>query len=216
MKKTLFFIAALLIAGCSQNETTETWIVTGQSNSVQIDDEGLSLADRISESDPQITAISLGIGNTDIDCWMDTAPCFASTILPNKSLNPTAIVWWQGESQAIKGETEKYADKLYRTIGRWRAFFEKDPKDLPFFIIELERFSWCANPASNTLQDNPSQTCDEPESWQKIRDAQHEVAEMAENVFIIKTTDITDGRVHPLDSYKAIAERTVQEWEGQN
>lgn len=103
------------------------------------------------------------------------------------------VVWYQGESNVTN--SEMYADLLIEMITAWRKAFNRP--DLPFFIVELASYEHSELETAETS------------GWVRVQDAQRQVCETMENVFLIPNRDLGEWNdIHPQDK-KTLGERTV-------
>lgn len=182
MKKISIIIILLILCGCSKSETFNV-LLSGQSNAESIEfnnalDNSLNL-----KFPSNITNVARG--GTNLDAWQPNGSWYLQNIEKlNKRID--IIVWWQGEADSESPYPEaiaNYGERLERLINSWRQKFG----DVPFIIIELQ-----------TLDTGGADT---------IRQAQHNIADSMNEVYLIPTTDITFGELHPDYAYTEIAER---------
>ncbi len=94
------------------------------------------------------------------------------------------VVWYQGESNT--SNAEEYAGLLKKMIECWRDIFE-DPQ-LKFYIVELAAFQHSELETARTSD------------WVKVQDAQRQVCEEMENVFLVPNRDLGEWNdIHPQD-----------------
>ena len=209
MKKLLIIVFCVMALGCGggggggSGDTapipcnTGAWMATGQSNMVDYLDDSVPalFQEYLSElAGADIDVFRAAEGATYIDCW-DGGRCFTEHILPLSAEDIVGVIWWQGESDAFTGTPgDEYYQHLTNLI---YSFMDMFGDDLIVEIVELHSY------AHVFLLPDPS-------GWQAIRDAQHRVAEEMDNVFIIESSDLTDGDLHPIESYDEIAYRLAE------
>ncbi len=122
--------------------------------------------------------------------------------LYNGMINPMVpfalrgILWYQGESNLIKGDGSIYANKEIALIKSWRIAWEKD---LPFYFVQLP-------PLLYSARKNPSHT---PEDEANFREAQMAALELPKTAAVV-TTDVGDLKnMHPPHK-KEIGERLAR------
>ena len=82
---------------------------------------------------------------------------YNAMIAPLGDLPLTAVLWYQGESNAGEEDALAYAAQMEALVGSWRAQFAND--DLPFYWVQLANFM------------APPQSANEP-GWAILRDQQ--------------------------------------------
>ena len=106
---------------------------------------------------------------------------------------PKGVIWYQGESNA--GRADNYAELLKTMITAWRHHFNNP--ELPFYIIELAAFEHSELETAETS------------GWVRVQDAQRQVAEEMENVYIVPNRDLGEWNdIHPQDK-KTLGKRTA-------
>lgn len=107
--------------------------------------------------------------------------------------NLKGVVWYQGESNA--GRPDNYAELLKTMIESWRRAFGRP--DLPFYIVELAAYEHSELETAQTS------------GWVRLQDAQRQVAEEMENVFLVPNRDLGEWNdIHPQDK-KTLGRRTA-------
>ena len=145
-----------------------------------------------------VGVVAVTEGGTEISEWSVGGYYYETYISKLEGLPFDGVVWWQGETDSIYGNLD-YGDDLIAMINQWRDLFGAS---VPFYIIELENFAPCLNYVD--VDD-----CEEPQWWDDTRKEQLKALTL-ENVYIIPTTDITHGHVHPLYAYSEIARRAAE------
>ena len=103
----------------------------------------------------------------------------------------SAVVWYQGESNAAEGEAVYYKDELHVLVNRWRADF-CDEK-LPFVVVQISNYIKRADVG-----------------WYMIQKAQKDFEAEKELVKCVISSDICeDDNIHPPTKDK-LAERIYQ------
>jgi sialate O-acetylesterase len=113
-------------------------------------------------------------------------------IAPLTSLQPTGVIWYQGESNVDAAAA--YGQLLTALIKDWRTQFARD---LPFIVVQLPNYgSMATGPAES--------------GWATLRNAQQQVALHDPKVGIVVTQDLGDDtNIHPRLKY-AVAECAVR------
>jgi hypothetical protein len=146
--------------------------------------------------DAPVHIVTVAEGSTAITCWMESGNCFDRNVRQFVEQRFDGVIWWQGETEALRlfdSVPNDYKDELKSLIAQWRELFHNP--NLPFFIVELQHY-----------QDAPE--TNEPATWSVVRSAQYEVAQTVANVFLVPSTDITQGGyLHPENSYRDIGAR---------
>lgn len=111
----------------------------------------------------------------------------------NKLLNVaqyryTAVLWYQGESNAGFGEGADYRRLLHELFAEWRAY-NRNPR-LPFYLVELAPFDYVkAGWADHPLGE-----------WAPIRAALADAAGTERDVYTVSLTPVADvGEIHPVN-----------------
>lgn len=209
MKQTTIIIIALLSISCvgngpgGGNESpaieTPVFVTAGQSNMVA-DVDGIPGPDvpyyfavGLSGLIGGLDMLNVAVDGASLERWQVGGDLFEARIRPNLDIKPTAIIWWQGTAEARHYNTSHdYAEQFERMITEWRIAFD-DPQ-LPFFMVELHNYY-------------PDEDGVELESWIGVRAAQYAVAAALDAVYVVESTDITDGDIHPHGAYQEIGQR---------
>ena len=107
------------------------------------------------------------------------------------------VLWYQGESNLLKGDGANYANKMMALITSWRAAWGRD---LPFYYVQLP-------PLLYSTRNNPSHT---PTDEAVFREAQASVLKLP-NTGMVVTTDLVDdlNNIHP-PRKKEVGERLAR------
>lgn len=106
---------------------------------------------------------------------------FHGMIEPLSAFPVRGVIWYQGESNALKAAL--YRDELPALILSWRSGW-KNP-DLPFLVVQL--------PNHGLIPKEPGES-----AWAELRDAQFEAYRTVSHVGLIVTIDVGDpSNVHP-------------------
>lgn len=108
---------------------------------------------------------------------------FNGKIHPLTPMTIGGVIWYQGESNALRAE--QYRHDLPLLIEGWRRAFGQP---FPFLIVQLAKFS---SPVVN----NPTFGC-----WPRLREAQEQVAATVPNCGIATAIDVGEvNNLHPLN-----------------
>lgn len=202
MKKAILLLA-LLLQACGGALTidafpTATYLMVGQSNMAD-GRMAIKFAQYMLEHKRPITILIAAQGSTRISCWRANGACFDASVTPYTDKQIEGIVYWQGESDGLGNTYPSYGENLAALIVEYRAVFG----EVPFYMIEMQRY--------NPLTDNaakPGDVFDEPIAWSTVREGQYDVlASDLKYIYLVHTTDITYGAIHPIPVYDKIAER---------
>jgi sialate O-acetylesterase len=106
---------------------------------------------------------------------------YEGMIAPLEPYSMRGVIWYQGESNALKAYT--YRKLLPALIQSWRASWNEG--DFPFLIVQL--------PNHGAIPDQPSES-----AWAELREAQFRTTKQVPNTAIAVTIDIGDPKdVHP-------------------
>ena len=109
---------------------------------------------------------------------------FNGMINPLTNYRIRGVLWYQGESNAVRGE--QYRKLLLTLIGDWRQRWGES--QLPFIVVQI------ANYLPQRRDPNS------PSAWAELRESQFVVAKHMPNVGLVVTIDIGDEvRIHPLN-----------------
>lgn len=115
---------------------------------------------------------------------------FNGMIAPVAPLAMSGAIWYQGETNAGRGE--QYRKLLPAMISSWRKEFVQG--DFPFYIVSLANFG--------ERQNDPGD-----DWWAELREAQDMTARTVKNSGLAVTIDVGEGAdVHPKDK-KSVGER---------
>jgi sialate O-acetylesterase len=100
------------------------------------------------------------------------------------------IIWYQGESNCLKGDTTIYTDRTEALVKGWRTVFEQD--DLSFYFVQIAPFIY----AEKFKKRNDKLTA---ESLPRFWDAQTACLKRLNNCGMVVVTDITGNvkDIHP-------------------
>ncbi len=112
---------------------------------------------------------------------LDAGNLYNGKIHPLTPLTLTGAIWYQGESNAFRGE--HYAHSLTKLIEGWRSAFGRQ---FPFLIVQLANF------------ETPVVSSEQRGSFALVREAQEKVAQTVSNCGLATAVDIgTEGNIHP-------------------
>ncbi len=95
----------------------------------------------------------------------------------------SAVVWYQGESDASQDEALVYAKELSILIEKWRDDFCNN--DLPFVIVQI----------ADLIKDGPWRDLD---AWKLLQEAQLDVQKFTHNVVTVISKDVCENDdIHP-------------------
>ena len=122
------------------------------------------------------------LGSTDFDRTRLAygGSLFRGMFLPLAPLMKfVAVVWYQGETDALEGEGPTYECKLKELVGEWRDALQES--ELPFFIVQL-----AARVSSTTAESGRN-------DWALVQQAQERVTHTLENTFLVTAMDVGDS-----------------------
>ena len=129
----------------------------------------------------------------NLDPLLGAGGLYDRMILPLVPFNIRGAIWYQGESNALRGEF--YARLMKHLIESWR---EDWGKPFPFAIIALAGFS------------KPDIWADGLGSFPLVREAQIQVAEKLPGVGVVSAVDVgAAGNIHPPNK-QAVGQRAAQ------
>ncbi len=112
-------------------------------------------------------------------------------IHPIAPVTMRGAIWYQGESNCLKGDTTIYTDKTLAMVSGWRSIFKQD--DLSFYFVQIAPFTYVK---AYKEKRNKNLTA---ESLPRFWDAQTACLKAVPNCGMVVVTDITGnvGNIHP-------------------
>lgn len=129
----------------------------------------------------QVESLKAGAANGDI---------YNGMIHPLAPFTMRGIIWYQGESNCLKGDTTIYTDRTLALVKGWRTVFRQD--DLPFYFVQIAPFHY----ATEFKNHNKNLTVESlPQFW----DAQTACLKALPNCGMVVVSDITGNvkGIHP-------------------
>ncbi len=121
--------------------------------------------------------------------------CYTRAIRPIQPLAIRGVIWYQGESDAVKDVFGVgYHRRLTALIEGWRRDWGQG--DFPFLYVQLPRIGFGADQVHN----GKLPTAEQKEivgEWARIRDEQRQVLGLARNVGMAIYYEQTTGMLHP-------------------
>lgn len=114
---------------------------------------------------------------------------YQKMIAPMAPMTIRGFLWYQGESNLVKGETSVYTERMQRLVSGWRKAWGDDT--LPFYYVQISPMVY-----SSRKQDlTPKTWQDLPRFW----DAQTACLKLIPNTGMVVTTDIPENLrdIHP-------------------
>ncbi len=135
----------------------------------------------------KVKDLKLG-GTTDGDCY-------TRAIRPIQPLAIRGVIWYQGESDAVKDIFNVgYQRRLSALIDGWRRDWGQG--DFPFLYVQLPRIGFGADQVHN----GKLPSADQKEiigEWARLRDEQRQVLALVRNAGMAIYYDQTTGMLHP-------------------
>lgn len=120
----------------------------------------------------------------DFSAWNGEGILYSYALSQVTPFPVSAVVWYQGESDAAEEEARVYCDELCALIDVWRNDFGNE--NLPFVVVQLA--------------DNINS---EQKSWALIQEAQMDVQSKRQNVRTVISADVCENDdIHPKTKYK--------------
>ena len=144
---------------------------------------GIYFARRIfDQTDRPIALIPCGIGGTTMDQWNPTRKPGGDSILYGAMINRIksvggdikGFIWYQGESEAMSGNTKHYENELLGLIDSFRKDI-RNP-DLPIIIVQIGRFV-----IKNSAMDR---------TFEEVREIQRTVTKKRQDVYMVTSIDL--------------------------
>jgi sialate O-acetylesterase len=79
--------------------------------------------------------VNASVGGTPVEAWMKEGGLYRAMVEPAAPYALQGVLWYQGESNCLKGDGPQYTDKLRALIGDWRRAWNR--ADLPFFFVQI-------------------------------------------------------------------------------
>ena len=130
-------------------------------------------------------------GATPIGQWSG-GPCYKGMIHPLLNLTMRGVIWYQGESNVIYGETDIYTDKMIALVEGWRTKFGQN--ELPFYYVQLAPHTYTVRASKGKNTRNIT-----AETLPRFWDAQTLCLKTIDNCGMVVVTDITGNthNIHP-------------------
>lgn len=133
------------------------------------------------------------VGLEQVDSLKSTAKnggIYNGMIHPLKPYTMRGIIWYQGESNCLKGDTTIYTDRTAALVKGWRSVFQQN--DLSFYFVQIAPFIY----AEKFKDRNENLTA---ESLPRFWDAQTACLKRIDNCGMVVVTDITGNvkDIHP-------------------
>ncbi|MBI1373697.1 MAG: sialate O-acetylesterase [Phycisphaera sp.] len=143
----------------------------------------------------QIEPWTPAVGLEQVDSLKDNATnggIYNGMIHPLAPMTFRGILWYQGESNCLKGDTGIYTDRTLALVKGWRTVFQQD--DLPFYFVQIAPFTYSV--AFKKRNDKLT-----PESLPLFWEAQAACLTKVPNCGMVVITDITGNvnNIHPTD-----------------
>lgn len=121
--------------------------------------------------------------------------CYARAIRPIQPLAIRGVIWYQGESDAVKDVFGVgYHRRLKALIEGWRRDWGQG--DFPFLYVQLPRIGFGADQVHNGKLPTDAQK-EIVGEWARVRDEQRQVLSMVRNVGMAVYYEHTTGMLHP-------------------
>ena len=154
-----------------------------------------------------IGLISASVGGTQIEPWTPRVGAarfpslkkqaargdgglFKKFIQPVAPMTMRGIIWYQGESNVLSGDTTIYTDRQAALVAGWRTVFAQE--DLSFYYVQIAPCTYVQNYGKRSKGLTP-------ESLPRFWDAQTACLEAIPNSGMVVVTDITANvrDIHP-------------------
>ena len=109
---------------------------------------------------------------------------YGATVLRHEKVGGkvAAILWYQGESDANADDAPLYKERMKELIAAFRRDF--DQPDLPFYYVQLGRFSTPSTPESDA-------------AWSLVRESQRQLQYEVSNTAMVSAVDLDlDDAIH--------------------
>jgi sialate O-acetylesterase len=103
--------------------------------------------------------VNASVGGTPVEAWMKDGGLYRAMVEPAAPYAVQGVLWYQGESNCLKGDGLQYTDKLRNLITSWRGAWNRS--DLPFFFVQIA--PWLYSGRSNAQVALTPETL--PEFW---------------------------------------------------
>lgn len=166
---------------------------------------GLYFGKRIVEATGQpVGLIPCALGGATIELWNPSRKSRGDSSLYGTMINRAkpfhkqvkGLLWSQGESEAMNGQTDTYEQKLLNFIDQVRK--DLDNPDLPVIIVQIGRMI--------------TDVKDQQANWEKIREIQRQVIKKRKNLYLTTAIDLSlDDAVHTsTDGHKRLGARMAE------
>lgn len=166
---------------------------------------GLYFGKRIVEATGQpVGLIPCALGGATIELWNPARKSRGDSSLYGAMINKAkpfgkrikGLLWSQGESEAMNGQTDTYEQKLLNFIDQVRK--DLDNPELPVIIVQIGRMI--------------TDVKDQQTNWEKIREIQRQVIKKRKNLYLTTAIDLPlDDAVHTsTDGHKRLGARMAE------
>ena len=139
-----------------------------------------------------VGVLHASVGATPIQAWSPGGRSFKTMIEPLAPYGLRGALWYQGESNLERSQSDVYADLLTKHVAAWRSLWRQG--EFPFFYVQIAPFRY-SQKRVGPLQDKPVGPLELPLFWEAQTAA---LAKIPNGGMAVIHDSITDlDNVHP-------------------
>ena len=139
-----------------------------------------------------IGVLHASVGATPIQAWSPGGKSYRSMIQPLAPYGIRGVIWYQGESNLERAQTNDYAELLTKHVAAWRLLWGQG--DFPFYFVQLAPFRY-SHKKVGPLKDRPVGPLELPLFWEAQTAALNKIPMSGMAVIHDSVTDLSN--IHP-------------------
>lgn len=139
-----------------------------------------------------VGVLHASVGATPIQAWSPGGRSFKTMIEPLAPYGLRGALWYQGESNLERSQSDVYADLLTKHVAAWRSLWGQG--EFPFFYVQIAPFRY-SQKRVGPLKDKPVGPLELPLFWEAQTAALSPIANSGMAVIHDSITDLDN--VHP-------------------
>ena len=139
-----------------------------------------------------VGVLHASVGATPIQAWSPGGRSFKTMIEPLAPYGIRGALWYQGESNLERSQSDVYADLLTKHVAAWRSLWGQG--EFPFFYVQIAPFRY-SQKRVGPLKDKPVGPLELPLFWEAQTAALSPIANSGMAVIHDSITDLDN--VHP-------------------
>lgn len=143
-----------------------------------------------------VGVLHASVGATPIQTWMPGGPGYRRMIEPLAPFAIRGAIWYQGESNLDRNQTDEYAELLTTHVAAWRKLWGQG--EFPFFFVQLAPFRYSKKNVG-PLKDNPVGPLELPLFWEVQTAARNTIPNSGMAVIHDSVPESDLDNIHPHD-----------------